>query len=150
MASRRTVERDASVTTWRITPSVVKAQPGVVQTGVDLLSASVKDFNANGETYVIVELSGEADATNSEKLREVLDAEIRKQPRAMIIDLSGLRFMDSTALHVILRANRTLDRYGCVLTLVAPRDPVAKVLRLTATDRLIPVYSSVSDATAQS
>jgi anti-anti-sigma factor len=67
----------------------------------------------------------------------------------MIIDLSGLRFMDSTALHVILLANRTLDRDGCVLTLVAPHDPVAKVLRLTATDRLIPVYRSVSDATAQ-
>ena len=136
--------------TERITPSVVIAQPDVVQTGVDLLSASVKSFSANGETYVIVELSGEADTTNSEKLREVLDAEISKQPRAMIIDLSGLRFMDSTALHVILRANRTLDRYGCVLTLAAPRDPVAKVLRLTATDQLIPVYGSVSEATAQS
>ena len=150
MGSRRTAERDASVITWRMILSVAKAQPDVVQTGVDLLSASVKSFSANGETYVIVELSGEADATNSEKLREVLDAEIRKQPRAMIIDLSGLRFMDSTALHVILRANRTLDRYGCVLTLAAPRDPVAKVLRLTATDQLIPVYGSVSDATAQS
>lgn len=116
---------------------------------MDLLSAFVKTHSAGSETYVIMELSGEADATSSERLREVLDAEIRKQPRAVVIDLSGLRFMDSTALHVILRANRELGRHGCVLTLAAPREPVAKVLRLTATDRLIPVYPSVSEATAQ-
>lgn len=97
-----------------------------------------------------MELSGEADTTSSDKLREVLDGEIRKQPRAIVIDLSGLRFMDSTALHVILRANREVGRHGCLLALAAPREAVAKVLRLTATDQLIPVYPSVGEATAQS
>jgi anti-anti-sigma factor len=66
----------------------------------------------------------------------------------MIIDLSGLRFMDSSALHVILRANRVMDRQGGVLALASPREPVAKMLRLTAADQLIPVYPSVREATA--
>lgn len=114
-----------------------------------LLSASVKTHSAGSETYVVMELSGEADATSSDQLREILDAEVRKQPRAMVIDLSGLRFMDSTALHVILRVNRELSRNGCVLALAGPRESVAKVLRLTATDQIIPVYSSVTEATAQ-
>jgi len=86
--------------------------------------------------------------TNSDALRDVLDAEAAKQPRTMIIDLSGLRFMDSSALHVILRANRVLDRQGGVLALASPREPVAKMLRLTAADQLIPVYPSVREATA--
>ena len=86
--------------------------------------------------------------TNCDALREVLEAEVAKQPRTMIIDLSGLRFMDSSALHVILKANRTMDRQGGVLALASPRDPVAKMLRLTAADQLIPVYASVSEATA--
>jgi anti-sigma B factor antagonist len=117
---------------------------------VDLLSTSVTTLRAGGETYVIVALSGEADATNSDTLRGVLDAEISKQPRTIVLDLHELRFMDSTALHVILRVSRELDRNGCILAIAAPRDHVAKVLRLTATDQLIPVYASVSDATAQS
>jgi anti-sigma B factor antagonist len=120
----------------------------VVKTGVDLLSTSVTTYNAGGETYVIVELSGEADATNSDALREILDAEIRRQPRTMVLNLRELRFMDSTALHVILRASRTLDRNGCILAIAAPCEAVAKVLKLTATDQLIPVYANVSDATA--
>ena len=115
---------------------------------MDLLRTSVAPIESDSEPYTLVELAGEADVTNSDALREVLDTEVAKQPRMVIIDLSGLRFMDSSALHVILRANRVLDRQGGVLALASPREPVAKMLRLTAADQLIPVYASVSDATA--
>jgi len=115
---------------------------------VDLLTASVTARESAGEPYTLVELAGEADVTNSDSLRDVLDGEVAKQPHMMIIDLSALRFMDSSALHVILRANRVLDRQGGVLALARPREAVAKMLRLTAADQLIPVYSSVQEATA--
>ena len=115
---------------------------------MDLLTTSVATVESDSEPYTLVELTGEADVTNSDALREVLDAEVAKQPRSMIIDLSGLRFMDSSALHVILRANRVMDRQGGVLALASPREPVAKMLRLTAADQLIPVYPSVREATA--
>ena len=115
---------------------------------MDLLTTSVATVESDSEPYTLVELTGEADVTNSDALREVLDAEVAKQPRTMIIDLSGLRFMDSSALHVILRANRVMDRQGGVLALASPREPVAKMLRLTAADQLIPVYPTVSEATA--
>ena len=115
---------------------------------MDLLRTSVATIESDSEPYTLVELAGEADVTNSDALREMLDTEVAKQPRMVIIDLSGLRFMDSSALHVILRANRVLDRQGGVLALASPREPVAKMLRLTAADQLIPVYASVSEATA--
>lgn len=115
---------------------------------MDLLKTSVTTSASDGETYTLVELSGEADVTNSDVLRELLDAEVAKRPDTMVIDLSGLRFMDSSALHAILRANRALDRTGGVLSLAGPREPVAKMLRLTAADQLIPVYASVREATA--
>jgi anti-sigma B factor antagonist len=115
---------------------------------VDLLTTSVATVESDSEPYTLIELTGEADVTNSDALRDLLDAEAAKQPRTLIIDLSGLRFMDSSALHVLLRANRTLDRQGGVLALASPREAVAKMLRLTAADQLIPVYSSVGEATA--
>lgn len=115
---------------------------------MDLLTTSVATVDSESESYTLVELTGEADVTNCDALREVLEAEVAKQPRSLIIDLGGLRFMDSSALHVILRANRTMDRQGGVLALASPREPVAKMLRLTAADQLIPVYPTVTDATA--
>lgn len=119
----------------------------MVKTSVDDFSTSVTTSSAGGETYVIIGLAGEADATNSDTLREVLDTEIGRRPHTLVLDLSELRFLDSTALHVVLRANRVLDRNGCVLALAGPTEPVAKVLRLTAADQLIPVYGSVREAT---
>src|SRR6201995_6081823 len=115
---------------------------------VDLLTTSVAAVESDDQPYTLIGLVGEADVTNSDALREVLDAEVAKQPRTLIIDLSGLRFMDSSALHVILRANRAMDRQGGVVALASPRDPVAKMLRLTAADQLIPVYQSVGEASA--
>ncbi len=115
---------------------------------MDLLTTSVATVESDSEPYTLVELAGEADVTNCDVLREVLEAEVAKQPRTLIIDLGGLRFMDSSALHVILRANRAMDRQGGVLALACPREPVGKMLRLTAADQLIPVYPTVGEAIA--
>ena len=115
---------------------------------MDLLTTSVAAVESQSEPYTLVGLVGEADVTNSDSLRDVLDAEVAKEPRTLIIDLSGLRFMDSSALHVILRANRAMDRLGGVLALAGPREPVAKMLRLTAADQLVPVYATVDEASA--
>jgi len=98
------------------------------------------------QPYTLVTITGEADVTNRDDLRRVLDEELAQPPSTLILDLSGLRFMDSSALHVILQANRTLDRLGGMMALVAPQDAVAKMLRLTTADRLIPVFATVSEA----
>lgn len=116
--------------------------------GVDLLTVSVTARESAGEPYTLVEITGEADVTNTDELRRLLDDEVSQQPRMMIIELSGLRFMDSSALHALLRVNRSLDRQGGVLALVAPQPAVAKILRLTTADRLIPVFATVADAAA--
>jgi len=118
----------------------------VVQTCVDLLNASVTARESAGEPYTLVALSGEADVTNSDQLRNLLDAEVAKQPGHLVVDLAGVSFMDSSALHALLRANRALDRQGGVLSLVAPQEAVARMLSLTAADRIVPVYGSVEEA----
>ena len=114
---------------------------------MDLLTASVTAVDSATDPYTLVTLTGEADVTNCDLLRELLDAEVAREPRTMVIDLGDLRFMDSSALHVILRANRTMDRHGGVLALARPGETVARMLRLTAADQLIPVYGSVAEAT---
>ena len=116
--------------------------------GVDLLTVSVAARESAGEPYTLVEIAGEADVTNTDELRRLLNDEVSQQPRVLIIDLSGLRFMDSSALHALLQASREMDRQGGVLALVSPQLAVAKILRLTTADRLIPVFNSVAEAAA--
>jgi anti-sigma B factor antagonist len=116
--------------------------------GVDLLMLAVTARESAGQPYTLVAITGEADVTNRDELRGILDAEVAQEPGTLILELSGLRFMDSSALHVILQANRTLDRQGGVMALVAPQEAVAKMLHLTTADRLIPVFRTVDEAVA--
>lgn len=115
---------------------------------VDLLTVTVPSRESDGQPYTLMAIAGEADVTNREDLRGALDVEVAREPHMLIVDLSGLRFMDSSALHVILQANRALDRHGGMMALVAPQEAVAKMLRLTTADRLVPVFRSVADAVA--
>jgi anti-sigma B factor antagonist len=117
-------------------------------TGVDLLTMSVTVVESPGDPYTLVTLAGEADVTNCDQLWDVLAAEVGKAPRTLVIDLGGLSFLDSSALHAILRANRAMDQHGGLLALARPGETVARVLRLTAADQLIPVYGSVAEAAA--
>jgi anti-sigma B factor antagonist len=115
---------------------------------VGLLKASVTVPGSAGAAYTMVALSGEVDATNSEELHSVLESVVAEDPRLLLVDLSGLGFMDSTGLRMLLRASRMLDRQGGVLALVAPQGSVARVLQLTKADQLVPVYETVADAAA--
>ena len=69
-------------------------------TGVTELSVSVSVEDREGGSRTVVRLAGEADVTTP-ALAEVLDAEAAKKPRLLLVEVSGLTFIDSAALHQI-------------------------------------------------
>jgi anti-sigma B factor antagonist len=113
------------------------------------LTASVTSRDSGPDRYTLVELAGEADVTVSETLHALLEAQTRKRPGLLVIDMSGLRFMDSSALQAVLRARQVLARDGGRLALVRPHDTVARLLQMTEVDQLVPVYASVDEAVSR-
>lgn len=111
------------------------------------LTASV--ITDGPQTYTLVRLAGEADVTGVQALHALLEAETSKRPALLIIEMSALRYMDSAALQEILRAHLALEAAGGQLALVSPHEVVARVLRMTEVDRVLPVYASVADAAAR-
>lgn len=95
----------------------------------------------------MVRLGGEADVTTP-ALGDVLRAEAAKKPRVLLVDVSALTFIDSAALHEIVRAHRRLQADGCLMALVSPSRAVDRILRLSALDQVIPVYASAEEASA--
>lgn len=111
------------------------------------LSVSVR-AEGEGGSRTVVRLVGEADVT-TRALGDVLGAEAAKKPRLLLVDVSGLAFIDSAALHEIVRAYRKLLAHGCRLALVGPNLRVARVLQLSGLDEVIPVHASAEEAAAQ-
>jgi anti-anti-sigma factor len=112
------------------------------------LSVSVSVEDGDGGSRTVVRLAGEADVT-TRALAEVLAAEAAKRPRLLLVDVSGLSFIDSAALHELVRAHRKLRADGGRLALVAPSGAVARILQLSALDQVIPVHASAEEAEAQ-
>jgi anti-sigma B factor antagonist len=82
---------------------------------------------------VVLTLRGELDLATVSLLQERLDHAVRGKT-AMVIDLSRLRFIDSSGLHLLVRAERALRESGVQLALVRGPRAVQRVFTLTRLD----------------
>jgi anti-sigma B factor antagonist len=104
--------------------------------------------DGEGGPCTVICLAGEADVS-TRAMAEVFDAEVAKRPRLLVVDLSALRFIDSSALRVLMRTHRALNRDGGTLALVSPSPRVARILDLIDIAHAIPVYANLTEATTQ-
>ena len=94
----------------------------------------------------VVAAVGEVDVFTAPTLDEALSAAIGAGGGCIIVDLSGVDFLDSTGLSVLVKALKRIREAGGSLDVVVSADRVAKVFRLTGLDKVIPLHSSLADA----
>jgi anti-sigma B factor antagonist len=111
---------------------------------VDQLRVSV----TNGDSYTVIALAGESDVYTYDQLRGALESAAAQGVSLLIVDLSGLEFMDSTGVQVLLDIRVMMINRGGKLALASPQNTVARVLNLVGADQLIPVYANVEEARA--
>ena len=93
---------------------------------------------------VVLFLAGELDLYNADELRAALDQAIARGPSRVVVDLSAVDFVDSTALGVLIEARGRLGPDGFRLS--APQLDTRRVLQVSGLDRHLPVHDSVDDA----
>ena len=94
---------------------------------------------------VIVRLAGELDLYNSEDVRTALAETIEAAPgQRIVVDMSEVEFVDSTALGVLIEARARLGEDA--LLLAAPQLETRRTLQVSGLDRHLPVHDSVDDA----
>ena len=94
----------------------------------------------------LVELGGELDIAATTAVRSCVDEAVGR--RALVLDLSGATFVDSSMLKELLRASAELDRYETRLVLAGITAPVRRVLELTRTTDLFTIAADRGAALA--
>jgi anti-sigma B factor antagonist len=84
----------------------------------------------------IVRLTGDVDAYSSSQLRDRLAQLIDDGAESVVLDLSGLQFLDSTGLGVLVGAQKRLTQANGELVLRSPRPGARKVFELTGLDQI--------------
>ncbi|MEU9053642.1 STAS domain-containing protein [Streptomyces sp. NPDC048384] len=93
----------------------------------------------------VVSPTGEIDQQTSEQLRQALDATAPPGPR-VVADMSGVSFMDSTGINILIAAHRDLAEAGGWLRLAAPTGPVLHTIRLVGVDTVIDCHETLRQA----
>jgi anti-sigma B factor antagonist len=86
------------------------------------------------DRLVVIFLEGELDIYTTGKLEAEM-REFQERAEELILDLSGLDFMDGSGLRAIIEADRRAREQGTSLKIVEGSSPVRKVFHLTGFDQ---------------
>jgi anti-sigma B factor antagonist len=101
------------------------------------------------EGAVIVELVGELDLYNAQLLRDALFTAAADGPERLVVELSGVTFVDSTALGVLIETRTRLANRRAFL-LVGPGLEIRRALEISGLDRHFAVHHTLDEALAAS
>lgn len=93
----------------------------------------------------VARVSGEVDLANVDHLKQAIQPVLRNG-RNVILDLSHLRYIDSTGLYVLAYAHKALQQHNCQLVVVGASPTITKILRIFGLDGLAPRVSSLDEA----
>lgn len=94
------------------------------------------------EGRVTIQLAGELDLSQGDNFREELARAEALEPSALVVDLRGVTFMDSTGLRVLLGAMRNCEEADRRFTIIRGQQQVQELLRVAG---LEDVFEIVDD-----
>lgn len=98
------------------------------------------------DARIVLTVAGEIDLATAPQL-QMRVAEVNAAEH-LILDMSGVTFMDSTGLRVVIGAHERAREAGGRFALVAPDGPVTKLLAITGVDAWLDVFATQASATA--
>jgi len=97
------------------------------------------------DNAVVLTLAGELDLYNAEEVRSALLDACAGEPQLLVVDLQEVRFIDSTALGVLVEArSRMADPSG--FRLAAPGLETRRALEVSGLDRHFLIHDTVAEA----
>ena len=97
----------------------------------------------------VVTAPEEIDITNAPELRSALLEAAAHGHGTLVADMTGTQFCDSSGMRTLLAAHKRAQAEGGELLLAITAAPVLRVFALTGIDRMIPNFTTLDEALAQ-
>jgi len=101
----------------------------------DRVAQVVIDTTVDPNGVPVIVVSGELDISNADSLKSAVNSVTAQRPDRLIFDLSGLRFMDSAGIAVLIGATTEVS----VVHLRNPSEIIKRVVELTGLSRVLPI-----------
>ena len=98
-----------------------------------------------GDGLIQVVLRGELDLSTVEKVESEIDAAQTGEEKVLVLDLSGLTFLDSTGLRLMVTADQRAQKAGRRLVIVKGPETVQRVFSITKLDETLEMVDDLSE-----
>ncbi len=96
-------------------------------------------YESKGDAYV-VHIGGEIDHHGAVLVRTSIDEQLLlERPGKVWLELSGVNFMDSSGLGLIMGRMALVKQYGGTLAVLDPSPAVLKIMQLAGLERMVSV-----------
>jgi stage II sporulation protein AA (anti-sigma F factor antagonist) len=103
--------------------------------------------NTRKRDALIVRLEGELDHHHAEEIRDSLDKQLEDPSiRHLILDLSNLRFMDSSGIGVFIGRYKTINKRGGQVCITNVNPQLGRILDVSGLYRILKVYDTAEKA----
>jgi anti-sigma B factor antagonist len=92
-------------------------------------------------------LQGEIDLHYAPVLRSLLQSKVKAQTRALVLDLSGVEYIDSSGLATIIEYFRDASKHAGILCLVGLNANLKSTFEIVRLDKAIPSFATAAEAT---
>ncbi len=97
----------------------------------------------------VVTVSGEIDLATQGQLRGQLNDLVVAGKVDLVLDLSGVTFVDSTGLGALIGTRRRVHAFHGSLALVIPDESVMKVFTITGLEKVFAIHDNLEAALAE-
>ena len=94
-------------------------------------------------------VEGEVDLYSSPQLRSTLLKLAAGKPPAIVVDLAGVTYMDSSGLATLIEVLQESGKYAGKFVLTSLRPEVRSVFELSRLDKVFEIYDNAEDALAR-
>lgn len=94
----------------------------------------------------VFHLEDEIDLHYAPALRALFQAKANQRCPALVVDLSGVPFIDSTGIAVLLEYLRDASNFGGKFCIAAPTDHVRHVFEIVRLHEALPIFKSTAAA----
>jgi anti-sigma B factor antagonist len=122
-------------------------QPGPGIAGSDLSEFLETAISHPRPGTVVLTVSGEIDTLTAPPFTAAADELVASEGEALVIDLSGVRFLASSGLAVLISAAHRAEERGLRLQLVVSSRAVRRPLEITGTAELFDLHPDLGSAT---
>ena len=106
----------------------------------------VASSEQNGIT--ILSLTGRMDATTANIFGDACQAALNGGARRIVVDLSGIEYISSAGLRVILTMLKMAKSLKGTLAFCGMQSMVSEVFRISGFSSMLPIYATTTDALA--